>query len=172
MTAMETVREEVLRRLGEAGIGAMAAYSRSWAQEQSEAMLAVSICGCESTAAGLGVYLGERYDEETAAWQEEYGQRCELTVALDAYSPRTAGALACETVLERAHDVLLRSSDGGIRAMEMKWEAVCWDADSGMFLQKGRLACSVYLIAAVEEETGLLLDFRLKGVPYHEQSST
>ena len=54
----------------------------------------------------------------------------------------------------------------------MDWGEARFDIDSGMFLQRGSLQCGAFFVASVEAETGLLLDFRLKGVPWIERNST
>ena len=125
----------------------------------------VGIRSCGTAESGLGNYLGETYDEETAAWRAQYGRKLELVVALDAYSPAGAGQEGCCAALERAHDLLTGQPVSGLRFGEMDWGEVRFDRDTGMFLRQGSLRCSAFLVAAVEEESGLLLDFRLKGVP-------
>ena len=165
MSGVELVRREIIRRLQEGGLLAEAAYDREMAGAYAQAVIAVGIRSCGTAESGLGSYLGETYDEETAAWRAQYGRKLELVVALDAYSPAGAGQEGCCAALERAHDLLTGQPVSGLRFGEMDWGEVRFDRDTGMFLRQGSLRCSAFLVAAVEEESGLLLDFRLKGVP-------
>lgn len=165
----EVICGEVLRRLQKAGVSAVMAYSRPRAAE--EAVVTVDLQKAESREAGLGSYLGESYNEENSCWQEEYGRRVSVMLALDAYAPRSAGAAGCGELLGKVHEVLtMRGSPFGETAME--WNEVRWDKDSGMFLQRGTISCTVVMIAAVEEENHLLLDFRLKGAVKNGHSGT
>ncbi len=163
MTAMELVRSEILHRLDIAGVTAVASYSTALAKEQSGAVIAVDIRKLETAEAGFGAYLGEHYDKVNGVWREEYGYSAELTIALDAYAPRVAGAAACGAALEKAYDALMTHSDDGLKNKAMEWGEVRWDKDSGLFLQQGTLYCGVHFIATVDEESFLLLDFKLKG---------
>ena len=165
MSGVELVRQEIIRCLQRGGLLAEAAYDRAMAGQYDHSVIAVGIRSCETAESGLGSYLGEVYDEETAAWRAQYGRTLELTVALDAYSPDAGGPEGCCAALEKAHDLLTGQPVGGLRFGAMDWGEVRFDRDTGMFLQQGSLRCSAFLVAAVEEESGLLLDFRLKGVP-------
>jgi len=165
VSGAELVRDEVLRCLREKGVAAVSAYESGMAAEQENAVIAVGIRSCESAEAGMGAYLGELYDETTASWQEQYGRKMDICVALDAYGAEKGGAQGCEKILGEAHDALFTAGITGIRWGGMQWGEAGWDRGSGMFLQQAQLRCSAYFIAAVEEETGVLLSFRLKGVP-------
>ena len=162
MTAVELIRGEALAVLKAAGLEAVAAYERMTAAKQEGAVIAVGVGKIESGAAGLGDYLGERLDEETLVVREEYGRRATVELTLNAYAPRNGGAAACAAALEAAHDALL-SGSGAFRHAGMEWGKVAFDKDSGLFLQQGTLRCEVFFVAVVEEESQLLLDFKLKG---------
>ena len=161
MSAAEQILSEVLRCLSACGLPAAEAYHPGVPLERREAV-AASIQRLQSRPAGLDSYLGRQYEAETAAWRELYGRRGEVWIALEAYAPRASG---CETLLEQAHDALTAGLAAGLRPGEMEWEAVCWDAETGMFRRRAILRCEVFLVAAASEESGELLDFRLKGVP-------
>ena len=100
MSGVELVRREIIRRLQEGGLLAEAAYDREMAGAYAQAVIAVGIRSCGTAESGLGSYLGETYDEETAAWRAQYGRKLELVVALDAYSPAGAGQEGCCAALE------------------------------------------------------------------------
>ena len=163
MSGVELVRQEILRRLRSGGLTAEEAYGREMAGAYAQAVIAVGIRGCETGESGLGRYLGEVYDEQTASWQERYGRNLTMTVALDAYAE--AGPEECCAALERAHDLLTGQPAAGLRFDAMDWGEARFDRDTDMFLQQGSLRCSAFLVAAVEEESGLLLKIELKGVP-------
>ena len=171
-SGVELVRQAVMERLRERGIPAEAAYDRSWAGKYEGAVIAVGVRSCTSTAAGLGGYLGEEWDEKAGTDREIYGRQAELTIALDAYAPRQAGAKACLQALEAAHDALTLSPPAGLRPGNMDWGEVRFDRDTEMFLQQGSLQAAAWFLAVVEAETGLLLSFRLKGVPWIEHDGT
>lgn len=169
---MELVRQAVIGRLRERGVPAEAAYSREWARRYAGAVVAVGVRSCVSDPAGLGGYLGTRWDAEAGTERELYGRQAELTVALDAYAPREAGGGACLAALEAAHDALTECPAAGLRPGSMELGEVDFDTDAEMFLQRGSLRCRAFFLAETEAETGLLLDFRLKGVPWIEHDST
>ena len=161
MSAAEQILAEVLRCLREAEVPAQEAYGACRPVERTE-MTAVSIQRFQSLAAGLDGYLGRKYDRGSAGWQELYGRKMEVWLELAAYAPLAAG---CAALLERAHDALTAGLAAGLRPEEMSWEQATWDTETGLYRQKAVLRCRAFLVAAVPEETGQLLDFRLKGVP-------
>ena len=171
-SGVELVRQAVVERLRAQGVQAEAAYSREWAGRYQGAVVAVGVRGFASTSAGLGSYLGAVWDREAGTDREIYGRQAELTLALDAYAPREAGAAGCLAALEAAHDALTVSPAAGLRPGRMDWGEARFAPDSGMFVQRGSLQCGAFFVAAVEAETGLLLSFRLKGVPWIEHDST
>ena len=172
MSGVEIVRQAVVQCLQAGGLRAEAAYSREMAAAYEETVIAVGVRSCGTAPAGFDSYLGERYDEKTASYQEQYGRRAELTIVLYAYAPRSVGAKGCGEALEAAHDLLTATAPAGLQVGEMDWGEVGVDRDTGMFLQQGSLRCSASFVAVVQEETGLLLSFRLKGVPLLEHDHT
>jgi len=163
MSALEQIRTAFLRRLTDSDIPAASAYNRDWAAAYNAPVLAVGVGGGGSRQVGFGDYLGQSYDPDTATYQERYGKQLEVTLTLDVYSPRTVGAGGCELLLEQVQDVLTARPLTGLRLGDMTWEEVAWDRDADMFRRRATLPCSAAFIATVQEETGLLLDFRLKG---------
>lgn len=171
-SGVELVRQAVLKRLRERGVQAEAAYGRAWARRYKDPVVAVGVRGFASTSAGLGNYLGAEWDQEAGTDREIYGRQAELTLALDACAPREAGAAGCLAALEAAHDALAEFPAAGLRPGKMDWGEARFDQDAEMFVQRGSLQCTAFFLAEVEAETGLLLDFRLKGVPWIEHSGT
>lgn len=171
MSGVELVRRAVLERLAACGVAAEAAYSRDWAGRYAAPVVAVGVRSCVSGPAGLGSYLGEEQDSGGRC-RELYGRQAELVVSLDAWAPRESGAAGCLRTLEAAHDALTETALAGLRPGEMDWGEVGFDRDTEMFVQRGSLRCTAFFTAAVEAETGLLLEFRLKGVPWIEHDDT
>ena len=165
MSGIEVVRQAVIRCLQAGGMEALGAYDREKAAESGRTVVAVGIRGCAAAESGVGCYLGEAYDEKTASWQERYGRELTLTVALDAYAPVRAGAAGCCAALEKAHDLLTAGGVAGLRPEEMDWGEARFDRETDLFLQQGNLRCRAFLVATVAEESGMLLEIRLKGVP-------
>ena len=164
-SGLEQIRGELIRCLREGNVTTLAAYEPGKAACYDQPVVAVSLAGGETAAAGFSDYLGERYDQEQSAWVELYGKRLELSACLEAYAPEDMGAMACQKCLEEAWDALCAGRlASGVKLGEMAWEAAGWDVDTRMYRQRSTLRCSAYFIAAVQEELGLLLDFRLKGV--------
>ena len=117
-------------------------------------------------------YLGLTYEADTASWREVYGRRLEVSVELTAYSPGEEGAAGCTALLERAHDALLAGLAEGLRPGEMTWETAGWDRETERLCQSAVLQCTAAFVAQALEEPGLILDFKLKGVPDFEQYHT
>ena len=166
MSALEQIRTAVLERLKEGGVSARAAYSADWAAKCTAPVLTVGVGGGGSSRMGFSDYLGEVYDQQTASYQERYGKWLDVTLALDAYSPRDVGAAGCEQLLEQVQDVLTTGIPG-FRLGEMTWEEGGFDTTADLFHRRLSLPCSAAFIATIQEETGLLLDFKLKGELRH-----
>ena len=77
---------------------------------------------------------------------------------------RAPGASDCEQICEQAAEVLLGGLPAGIRPGELRWEAICWEKETGMFLRRGSLQCRAVFIALAQEDGETFLDFTLKGV--------
>lgn len=161
MTGLNQVRAAVIQALREAGLTAVAAYDGA-ARQYDGAVAAVDVAEASGKPAALGSYLGQEYDPETGTIAERYGRTLEVVLSLDVRAP---SAVDCEAGCETAADVLL--SDGlpsGLRLGEQNWEAVSWDKANQMFLRKGRATGRAFFTATAEEDSGVLLDFILKGV--------
>ena len=167
MSALELVRTAVLDALRASDIPAAAAYSADWAAAYDAPVLTVGVGGGGSLRVGFHDYLGEEYDEKTASYQERYGKVLEVSLVLDAYSPRSTGAAGCETILDQALNALTAAPPAGLRTGEMEWGEVQFDREADMFRRRAALRCTAAFVATLQEETGLLLDFKLKGELRH-----
>ena len=169
MSGVELVLQAVLERLRERGVAAEAAYSRDMAGRYAGPVAAVGLRSCLSAPAGLGSYLGEERLADGRC-RDLYARQAELVLALDAYAPREAGAAGCLRTLEAAQEAL--SDAAWLRLGEMDWGEARFDGDTEMFVQRSSLRCTAFFVAAAEAETGALLAFQLKGVPWIDESGT
>lgn len=167
MSALELVRTAVLDVLQAADIPAAAAYSDDWAAAYEAPVLTVGVGGGGSLRVGFHDYLGEWYDEKTASYQERYGKELDVSLLLDAYAPRAVGAAGCDTLLDQVQNVLTASPPAGLRMGDMEWGEVDFDRKADLFRRRATLHCSAAFVATIQEETGLLLDFKLKGELRH-----
>jgi len=158
------VKTAIIQALQEAGVAAVPALFPGWAKDYDTPVVAVGFRTVESRGSSLNNYLGQQIDPDTQAVREVYGIQLELLLSMDLYSPADAGAAGCEETLALLHRVAMDALPCGIRCAELKWEETNWDADTGMFLRRGSLACSAYFLALADEEGALLTDFILKGV--------
>ena len=165
MTGLEQIKAAVAKTLREADIKAVTEYEPLQASRYDEAVAVIGLAEAESQSLGYVSYLGEEYDEVKGCTVERYARRLESVLSVDVYAPRSAGAAAAESAMEQAMEVLTEGLPSGLKISRATWEKVCWDEGSEMFLRRGRLYCRALLIGeAAEEESGLILDFNLKGV--------
>ncbi len=167
MNALEMVRAAVLEVLQDADIPAAAAYSDDWAAAYDAPVLTVGVGSGSSVRVGFHDYLGEQYDEKTASYQERYGKVLDVSLALDAYSPRCVGTAGCEAILDQVLSALTAAPPEGIRVWDMEWGEAAFDQKADLFHRRATLRCAAAFVATIQEETGLLLDFKLKGELRH-----
>lgn len=161
MKELSQIREAVVTALRDAGIQAVRRFPTERARAYTGAVAAVGVGMAQGESVGFCHYLGEMTDQETQAVRERYGKEVagEIIVEL-----RAARAADCEEGCEQAADVLLGGLPEGIRTGTLSWEAITWEKSTGMFLRRGSLACRALFLAESEAESGVFLDFRLKGV--------
>ncbi|MEG0778971.1 MAG: hypothetical protein RRY95_01360 [Oscillospiraceae bacterium] len=162
MTGLVQVRAAVEKRLRDAGLTVLSRYGRDRAKRYATPIVVVGVGQTTGKPLGFFDYLGERFDPKTQSFSELYGRRLEVTISLEGYAPVAADD--CEAVLETAAEALLSGLPSGLKLGETTWEDVSWDGESRMFVRRGSVQCTAYFTAAVSGETGLLLDFELKGV--------
>ena len=161
MRELTQVRDAVADALGRAGLAAFPAFPPERAGVYAGAAAAVSVETAAGTALGFCNYLGEADDPETGTVRELYGKQLEAVIAVDVRGVRAA---VCEQGCETAAEVLLGGLPGGIRSGELRWEALAWERETGMFLRRGRLQCRALFVARGGEDGAEFLEFRLKGV--------
>ena len=161
MKELTQVRDAVLAALQTEGLEALAAFPAGRARQYGGPVAPVSVGAAEGRMLGLCSYLGEIYDEAAGAVKELYGKQLEAVIFVDV---RGARAADCESGCETAAEVLLGRLPAGIRPGEVRWEALAWEKETGMFLRRGQLRCQAVFAAKGGEEGTAFLDFVLKGV--------
>ena len=159
MNGLNQVCGAVLEALRSAGLTAVNAYEGA-AKQYHGPVTAVGVESVQGRTAGLGGYLGERWDPESGTVREVYGMQMDVTVLLEIRAPAAAD---CEQTMEAAAGVLMNALPAGLRPGEMNWQGISWDKANGMFLRKGTLQCRAAFTAESAGEGSELLDFILKG---------
>lgn len=165
MKELTQVRQAVMDALSTAGITALEAFPDRRAKSYGGAVAAVAVGAAEGKNLGFCNYLGEIYDEEAGTVRELYGKQLEGDITVDIRAERAAD---CESGAATAAEVLLGGLPAGIRPGELRWEALAWEKATGMFLRRGSLRCQAIFVAESREESGVFLDFILKGVMKRE----
>ena len=161
MRELNQIRDAVIAALQAGGLAAAAAFPAERAKRYACPVAAVAVETAESRAVGFGSYLGEETDPETGLPREVYGRQLEAEIAVDVRGERAAD---CEAGCETAAAVLLGGLPSGIRPGELRWEALAWERETGMFLRRGRLQCRAAFVARSQGDGTAFLDFILKGV--------
>ena len=164
MSAARQVREALGQALGASGIAAVQAYEKEKFSPLSSVLCVIGERAAHIGAAGALDYLGERWNEERGTVEEVYGKTWQLTLSVDIFAPRTAGAAACEEASEEVTAVLLQNLPSGLRAEEISWEESRWDKEYGLFLRRGSVKFSASFLATAAEDETVVSDFILKGV--------
>ena len=167
MKELRQIRDAVISALRAGGLEAEAAYPGKWAAERKTPLATVAVGAAEGRALGFCGYLGETQGADGQV-REVYGKRLEGVISVDL---RAARAAVCEEGAETAAAVLLGSLPEGIRPGELRWEALAWERETGLFLRRGKLKCEALFLAERGDQETEFLDFVLKGVLKSEQSA-
>jgi hypothetical protein len=160
MNGLNQIRDALIQTLKDGGLQTNAAFSGE-APRVTGPVVSVEVSGVVGKPVAFGGYLGEVYDEETSTVRERYGRRLEAEIQLDARSPEAAG---CESAMEQASDALAAGLPAGLRLLEESWDGPVRDGTNRCYLRRGHLKCLAYFTAETAGESGVLLDFALKGV--------
>ena len=161
MRELTKVRDTVIAALQAAGLQTLTAFPAARAGKYEEPVATVSVGTAEGKTMGFCNYLGEIYDVSAGTVRELYGKQLEGNIAVTIRGP---GAAHCEAGCETATEVLLGGLPEGIRPGELRWEALKWEKETGMFLRQGLLQCQAIFTARGNEDSTAFLDFQLKGV--------
>lgn len=164
MSTAVQVRAAVQAALEEAGISVAQAYEKEKFSPLASPLCVIGERSAVIEAAGMLDYLGERWNEERGSVEEVYGKAWRLTLSLDVFASRAAGAAVCGKVSEDVTAALLRHLPSGLAVEELSWEESRWDKEYGLFLRRGSAKFSAYFLAAAAEDETVVSDFILKGV--------
>ena len=142
-------------------MAALDAYPDQRARRYGCPVAAVAVETAESRTVGFCNYLGEVFDTGAGAPRELYGKQLEAVISIEIRGQRAAD---CEQGCETAAEVLLERLPAGIRPGELRWEALAWERETGMFLRRGRLQCRAAFVARSQGDGTAFLDVILKGV--------
>lgn len=162
MRGLEQLREATAAFLRERGVPAETAWSTAARTRRDGAVAVVSLRGIRGGPAGLGDYLGERYNDSAGEWEELYGKRALLTLGLDIYAPEHLGERACAALFARLSEALADGGPQGLAVQELSCEETAFIAEEGRFRCRAQAVCQVYLYARADEE-GKFTDFRVRG---------
>mgnify|MGYP007130653888 CR=1 FL=1 len=112
--------------------------------------------------AGFEHYLGERYNEDTAVWEECYGRKAEVELGLDLVAPETCDQESLNRLMEQLAGVLAVEAPEGLQVNSLSCEAPVWDEKQRCLRQPVSAVCTAWLLALHQEETAFL-DFELRG---------
>ena len=112
--------------------------------------------------AGFEHYLGERYNEDTASWEELYGRKVELILGLDLYAPERESEGAMQLLAERVAGALTMETPEGLQVGNVTCGKTEWD-EKRRLLKRGMSACCTAWLQAVCTEENEFLDFELRG---------
>jgi len=161
MAEIETIIGAVCETLGEAlETDVLQAWPPAAKRRHEAPVVTVSLRAGSAVAAGLAEYLGERYDDETAAWCETYGKRLELTLGVDVYAPAGAGgAVKCLDIVAGVIGAI-PALQAGIKVRRFTCGEARFDQATGMFVCPADMECACYFYAdkrGDEELSGFIL---------------
>lgn len=162
MTALPLLREAVVSLLQSRGIRTLAAFPATARRQQREAVAVVSLQEFHAEAPGFCNYLGERFEVETNAWQEVYGQAVSLRFALDLYGPRDGGEAALQALMDKISDVFTTEKPAGLSVSGLSWGEMNYDRSCDLFCRNGNLLCEGTIYALYDVD-GSFLSFEMRG---------
>ena len=152
----------VCRWLTERGIPAREGWSGGMRSAPGEAFVLVTVREYSACSAGFEHYLGEQYNEETAAWEELYGRKVELTLGLDLYARERESEGALQELVQQVAGVLTLGSPEGLHVERITCGETGWSEEQRCLKKEIHAVCTAWLRAACTEG-GEFLDFELRG---------
>ncbi len=162
MNGLEKLRQELVTYLKQSGISAMTAWEKEKRTRLEQAVIVVSLRGCEGGPAGFQDYLGEQLNEKTGLWRELYGRKADITFGIDIWAPRSGGENACAALFSHVAQALILDGPQGLRIREVSCGETTWNQEEGIFHCPAKAVGIIFLQAAADE-SGLFTDFTVKG---------
>ena len=162
MDTMEKQVKDALTAAIEAeGLAAEDRFETAVFSKRSAALAAVGIESLIASGVGMNDYLGQIQGASSVS--EVYGRSAAVTAAIDIYTPKSLGGAACGDGAEKVYAALSAALPRGLRVRRISSAAAGFDTAVGMFRQRVSAELDAYFTAQTDE-SGLLLDFELKGV--------
>lgn len=152
----------VCRWLNERGIPAAEGWTGQPRPCAEEPVVVVTVQEYTAATAGFEHYLGERYNEETANWEELYGRKVELTLGLDLYAPEREKEAALQDLAQRLAGILTLETPEGLQVGKITCGKTEWDEQQRRLKREMSASCMAWLRAACAEGAEFL-DFELRG---------
>jgi len=148
--------------LKERGIPALTGWSGQERSALTAPAVVVSVREYTACSAGFSDYLGERYDEESARWEELYGKKVEALLGLDLYAPERSSEGEMQRLLEKMVRTFSLECPEGMRVGELACGGTKWDEKQRRLKREVSVKCTFW-IRAVWGDSGEFLDFELRG---------
>ena len=163
MSGCEQITAAVTAWLKERGVEAVDGWSARERRAMSGPTVVVTVRSCEAGQGGFAHYLGERYSQENARWEELYGRRLEVELGLDLYAPEGTGQGEMQEMLEKLMQALTLESPEGLRLEKLCCGELGWDEKQRRLRQKVTAKYLAWLRAAAAEDESEFLEFELRG---------
>lgn len=162
--ALGAWRTAVTQQLQKAGVDAVEAMEPERVLRRRSPAAAVALAGVTCAAGGFQDYLGLERDQANGEQREVFGREAELTLGLDIFAPRDAGAAACRETAEQAANELLFRGAAGLPVTELTVGETEFLERDGLYRLPVRCRCRAWLTArSGGEESGTLTDFEVRG---------
>ena len=159
---LDKIRERMADYLNAQGVAAVTAWPAEERLRREGAVAAVTLRACQAGPAGFQSYLGERYNQETAQWEEIYGRKVQMTFGLDLYAPAEAEGEVLQTAFDALADALTRGCPQGLSLVEFSCGETVYDRQARLLRRPAQAVCQAYL-HAITRPGGLFVDFELRG---------
>lgn len=137
---LEEISPLIAQALQSAGINAVTAFSAE-KLAADEPLVCVGLRSARLHSSGLGNYIG--LCSEDGKLRELYGERAELTLALDIYSPAPESE-KCTALADKVRCALCGLD--GVSVTEFGFGEIKYDADSRMLLSRCTACAGAYLV--------------------------
>ena len=148
--------------LTERGVPARMGWSGTERVSPGGPLVLVTLRGYETAPGGFSHYLGERYREDTAAWEECYGRRVRVELGMDLVAPEECGQEELNRLVEQLAGALAVEAPEGLKIDTLTCGAPAWDEKQRCLRQPVSAVCTAWLMALSREEE-VFLDFELRG---------
>lgn len=137
---LETIASEIAEELNGAGINAVTAFSVSELCDAA-AFVCIGLKSARISSSGLGNYIG--VCTEDGQLKEMYGEKAEIVLALDVYSPANADE-GCSELADSTRCALYNVD--GLSVTEFSFGQVEYDSASRMLRSRCSAKATAYLV--------------------------